>query len=206
MIEVDVQCTRDRRLVVFHDERLERTTHAQGILSRWRYRDLARLDCGSWFAPRFAHERILLVSQALQLISRPSLINLELKRTPRKDVLIHQLVRCLRWTRAAQRVVVSSFDPSLLARLRVAAPGVATALVCRRRPGWALRNALALGCVALHPHASLVTSSLIREAHAAGLRVHVWTVDRAQETRRLLRMGADGIFTNVPGRIRQVVR
>src|SRR3990167_3043170 len=62
MIELDVQMTRDGRLVVFHDDRLERTTNGSGRLRATTYARLARLDAGTWFDPRFAGERILLAS------------------------------------------------------------------------------------------------------------------------------------------------
>ena len=206
MIELDVQLTRDGRLVIFHDERLERTTNAQGVLSRTRYQALARLEHGSWFAPRFSGERILLASQALRLLPPSCQVNLELKRTHRATALIQRLIQCLRWTRSLRRVLVSSFDPSLLARLHATQPRIAKALLCRQDPKQAVRQAIALGCVALHPHKSLVSPALVVQAHAAGLRVSVWLVDRLDEARRLLRMGVDGLFTNVPDRIWKVKR
>ncbi|MBI3087674.1 MAG: glycerophosphodiester phosphodiesterase [Candidatus Omnitrophica bacterium] len=202
MIELDVQMTRDRRLVIFHDDRLERTTDGRGRLGMRRYAELARLEAGAWFAPRFSGERILLASQALSLIPPPRRINLELKRTARRRALIRQLVRRVRGTRTAGRVLISSFDAGLLGRVKAAAPRLARALLCRDRPRRALRRAIRLQCRAFHPHVSLVSPSLVADAHAAGLRVHAWTVDDPQEARRLARMGIDGLFTNVPARIR----
>jgi len=202
MIELDAQLTRDRRLVVFHDARLERTTNGRGRVSDWRYRDLARLDTGSWFARRFAGERILLVSQALRVIPPPCRINLELKRTARTAWLIPRLLRCLQWTRTASRVLVSSFDGSLIARLHQRAPHLATALLCRQRPFEHLRRAIRLGCVAFHPHQAIVSPRLVDHAHAAGLQVYAWTVDRVSQARRLARIGVDGVFTNVPAVLR----
>ena len=198
MIELDVQLTRDHRLVIFHDERLERTTNGTGELIRQRYAALARLDAGAWRSPRFAGERILLVSQALKLIPRRCRVNLELKRTTHPQLLLRQLARCLRWTRSLQQVLLSSFHPSLLALSKRAQPRVATALLCRRHPYQALQQALRLGCVALHPHASLVTPALVQQTHAAGLRLHAWTIHRLQEARRLIRFGVDGLVTNRP--------
>lgn len=148
---------------------------------------------------------MLLVSQAVQLIPPPCLINLELKRTSRQASMVQRLVRCLRWTRTTKRVLVSSLDPSLLARLKARQPWVASALLCRRNPHQALRGAMVLGCVALHPQHSLVSPSLIKKAHAAGLRVHVWTVNRADEARRCLQLGVDGIVTNAPDRLREIL-
>ncbi len=201
MVEMDVQLTRDQRLVIFHDERLERTTNGRGRLARWRYRDLARLDGGRWFSPRFANERILLASQALRLVRPPCRLNLELKRTSRGAVLVDAMVRCLRWTRRRRQVLISSFDIALLRRLHAQAPRLALAVLCARNPSRAIAQAGHLGCLAVHLHKTLVNPAIVRLAHTTGLRVHVWTVDRAQEARRLARMGVDGIFTNVPARI-----
>lgn len=206
MIELDVQLTRDHRLVIFHDERLERTTNGRGVLSRWRYRDVARFDAGSWCARRFAGERILLVSQALRLIPPPYWINLELKRTTQTRWLIPRLLRCLQWTRTTSRVLVSSFDGSLIARLRQRAPHLATALVCRQHPFQHLRRAVRLGCAALHPHQTTVSPRLVDQAHAAGLQVYAWPVDHLSQARRLARMGLDGVFTNVPAILRAAER
>lgn len=201
MIEMDVQLTRDRRLVVFHDARLDRTTNGTGWLSHWRYRALAGLDCGSWFSPRFANERLLLLSEAVRMIPSPTLINLELKATRHERFVVQRVVRCVRWTRVARRVLVSSFSSSLLARVQRMQPRLARALICRKYPALALRQARALGCVALHPHQSLASAAVIAQVHRHGLRVHVWTVDRPAEARRLWRLGVDGIFTNAPARL-----
>lgn len=207
MIELDVQLTEDRRAVIFHDDRLERTTTGRGRLSRQPYRNLQRLDAGSWFGASFAGERMLLASQALAMVKPPCRINLELKRTSpdRVKALAEGVCGVLRRTRSVRRVLVSSFDPHLIARVKARLPRAAIALISRRAPAQALRRAAQLGCSAWHPHQRLVRPSLVRQAHGAGLRVHVWTVDRPLDAKRLLRMGVDGLFTNVPDRIRRVI-
>jgi len=203
MVELDVQLTRDNRLVIFHDDRLDRTTDGRGPLIAHTYRQLTHLDAGSWFGPRFAGQRVLLVSQALrQLRCR---INLELKPTGHPDILIRQLLNVLHWTKTVSRVLISSFDVRLLRRVRRAAPRLATALLHTRDAGASLNTAIQLGCVAFHPHASLVTPSLVRQAHEAGLRLHTWTVDSPAQARRLIQCGVDGIVTNHPERLKPLL-
>lgn len=204
LIELDVQLTGDGRAVIFHDDRLERTTTGQGAITRSCYRQLRRLDAGSWFAPRFGGERILLLSQALRAVPPRCGFNLELKRTSRPPLLITRLINTVRWTRTMARVLVSSFDLGLLRRCRRAWPALARAVLCTREPQRALRAATALECLAVHPHASLVTRALVREAHARGLRVHTWTVDSVADARRLARLGVDGVITNHPARLRSL--
>lgn len=202
MVELDVQMTRDGRLMIFHDERLERTTDGSGRLSAMRYAQVAGLDAGSWFHPRFAGERVLLVSQALQLIPPRMRIHLELKRTSQRRALLQRLSRLIRWTRQARRLVVSSFDAALLAPL---SPHLACALLCRRDPERSLQHAIRLRCVAWHPHVLVASPARIRRAHAAGLQVNVWVVDDPGTARRLIRWGADGLFTNDPAHLRKVM-
>ena len=204
MIELDVQLTQDHRLVIFHDDRLNRTTDGSGRLTGCPYREIARLDAGSWFSPKFAGMKVLLASQALRLIPSPYLVNLELKRTPHPEILVPALARCLQWTRTIHRVLVSSFEASLVSRMRRTQPRVARALLCRHRPWQALRQALQLGCVALHPHRSLVTRSLVRRAHEQGLHVHVWTADRVRDVRQLNDDDVEGVVTNVVSRLRPI--
>ena len=201
MVELDVQMTRDGRLVVFHDEDVRRTTDGRGRVRAMSYARLVRLDAGAWFHPRFAGERILLVSQVFRLVPTTMWINLELKRTRARRLLIRRLRRLLR-RRDARRLLVSSFDPALL---RLLAPArLPLALICRRDPERSLRQAVRLGCAAWHPFHALVTPRRAAQAHAAGLAVHAWTVDRAAAARRLRRCGVDGIFTNDPARLTRI--
>ncbi|MBI4342635.1 MAG: glycerophosphoryl diester phosphodiesterase [Candidatus Omnitrophica bacterium] len=199
MVELDVQMTRDGRLVIFHDDRLERTTNGRGRLTQRRYAELTRLEAGRWFHPRFAGESILLVSQAFRVIPPRMGVNLELKRTRRRARLLVRLRRILRGAAVRGRLLVSAFDPALLQPLQ--GSRLARALICRRDPDRSLQRAIALGCLAWHPFHTLVTPRRIARAHAAGLRVHAWTVDDVRLARRLIRLGVDGLFTNDPARL-----
>jgi glycerophosphoryl diester phosphodiesterase len=204
MVELDVQLTRDGRVIVFHDARLDRTTNGHGSVERMPYAAIARLDAGRWFHPRFAGERILLVSQALRMIPRRVRVNLELKRTARRQALVRRLLRVLRRTGGTSRLLLSSFEPRLLRPLT--SGGLPLALICRRDADRSLTTAIRLGCAAWHPFHTLVTRRRLARAHAAGLRVHVWTVDRPAHARRLVRWGVDGLFTNDPARILRSIR
>lgn len=200
MVELDVQMTRDERLIIFHDDRLERTTDGAGRVRQMRYADLAALDAGAWFHRRFAGERILLVSQALRLLPQRVRVNLELKRTPRRKAVLRRLLQLLaRTPRSRHRLLISSIDPALLRPLRPTA--IPLALICHRLPEQSLRQAVRLQVPAWHPNHALLTPARVARAHAAGLRVHAWTVDDLARARRLLRWGVDGLFTNHPARL-----
>ncbi len=199
MVEVDVQLTRDARLVVFHDARLERTTDGAGRLSATAFRRLRRLDAGTWFHPRFARQRVLLLTEAVRLVPRRMRVILELKRTPRRAALMRRMVRWLARRPDRHRLVCSSNDAWMLGRLK--ASRVARALIARRLADRSLRQAIHLGCEAWLPRHTLVTRGRIRRAHTAGLAVYAWTVNTMVRVRQLQRLGVDGIFTDDPARL-----
>lgn len=199
MVELDVQMSCDGKLVIFHDDRLERTTNGHGRLSQKTFAQLRRLDAGSWFHPRFGDKRILLVSEAMRLVPLRVQLNLELKKSGQGRLLLARLIRLMGHARIQSRILLSSFDSALVglagcAKLR-------TALICRSSAAASLRKAIQLGCVCWHPHLSLVTPARIAAAHAAGLRVNAWTVDDIPTARRLKRWGVDGIFSNDPAKL-----
>jgi glycerophosphoryl diester phosphodiesterase len=91
----------------------------------------------------------------------------------------------------------------VLATLRALEPRARLGtLVWIREPGDVLARAAAVGSEAVHLHVLLATEELVRNAHAAGRRVNVYTVDDPATQRRLAAYGVDGIFTNLPGKLR----
>ena len=105
--------------------------------------------------------------------------------------------------RADPDVYLSSFWWPALDAARAAAPQVRRALLYSGAPDRAplIAGARAAALWALHPNRSYVTPELIADAHAAGLRVNVWTVDDPKEIETFVRWGVDAIFSNYPERV-----
>jgi glycerophosphoryl diester phosphodiesterase len=109
----------------------------------------------------------------------------------------------------AGRIVVSSFDWPLLRAFRRVAPAVAVGLLFEPSTAWRLRVAAGIALVhpsAVHPERRLVSAARAMGWTRRGLATNVWTVDAPEEAERLCALGAAAIVTNVPGRIREVVR
>lgn len=105
--------------------------------------------------------------------------------------------------RADPDVSVSSFWWPALVAARAAAPAVRRAFLMNDAPDRSalLASAAALGLYALHPNRAYVTPQLVADAHAAGLKVHPWTVDDPLEIARFAGFGVDGIMSDYPERI-----
>ena len=120
-IELDVQMTKDGKVVVCHDHSLERTSNGSGWLVEHTREELRALDFGSWFSPQFAGEKIPTLREVLQWAAPTRLIvNVEIKHGPVIYEGIEEKVSALiRECRMVERVIVSSFyHPSLLKILR----------------------------------------------------------------------------------------
>jgi glycerophosphoryl diester phosphodiesterase len=105
------------------------------------------------------------------------------------------------------RTLFSSFYDPVLAELRELEPAARIGvLVSRRFPAGIFERAARVRADAIHPELSMTTRELVQEAHARGYRVHVYTVDEQADLERLLRWGVDGIFTNLPERLRAILR
>src|SRR6266700_421843 len=79
-IETDVQKTKDGKLVLFHDDLLDRTTNGTGVLQEMSWQELQRLDAGSWFDSKYAGERIPLLIEALERYGTRTCFDLEIKQ------------------------------------------------------------------------------------------------------------------------------
>jgi glycerophosphoryl diester phosphodiesterase len=202
MVELDVHLSRDREVVVIHDDTLERTTNGSGNVADSLFANLGRLDAGRWFAPRFAQERIPALSEVLALVRGRILVNIELKQGKKLPYTPEQLAdRTLDECKKADmldQVLFSSFAPNAIDRIREHNPELPVALITENP--W--RTPEEAGAGKLYPtlncRAATLTGAGIGQAHAAGIRVHAWTVNTRPAMKRFIMLGVDGIITNHP--------
>lgn len=189
-LEVDVQRTRDGRLVLTHDFELAGLKVIDADLAALRARapDLATFD------------------ELLAVVRRypGTLLNVELKTLGWRDRdLVGGVVAAIRASGVADRTVVSSFSPVALARLRLRAPELRVGYLWVERPDapfW-LRSAWPAGWLhvdAVHPEHPAVTPERVAGWQRRGLLVHAWTVNAPADVRRVRAAGADGIIADDP--------
>jgi glycerophosphoryl diester phosphodiesterase len=200
MIEIDLHRTRDQAVVITHDEDLS-GLGGRGEIADAGLAEVRALDAGGG-------ERIPLLSEVLDRFGPRIPFNLELKRGTRADYpgLEAEALAAVAGRGMLARTLFSSFYDPVLARLRALSSGARLALLLAPesadRP---IERALRLGAEAINPWRGLATKELIEAAHAEGLAVYVFTVDEADEIRRLLALGVDGLFTNHPDRMRALM-
>ncbi len=204
-VEFDVRLSRDGCPVLFHDDRLERTSNGVGRVADRDAAALARLDAGAWFAPAFAGEPIPRLAQALVALAALRLgANVEIKADAGCEAATGQAVAALlatAWPATLLPPLVSSFSETVLQAVRATAPELRRALLVHAVPrGWRDRLA-ALGCRDLHCAAASVRPATLAEARAAGIPVRCYTVNDAPTAERLFAMGVEAVFSDFPDRL-----
>ncbi|MGD8625420.1 MAG: glycerophosphodiester phosphodiesterase family protein [Anaerolineae bacterium] len=208
-LELDVQLTRDGQVVVIHDFTLEATTDGQGRVVDKTLAELQELDAGRWFDPDFAGQPIPTLQEVIEAVGQHLLLNIELKTASlRDDGLPAAVVHIVEENHLLERVILSSFNPLALWRVRRLNPWISTGLLYAPDMPIFLRRTWLRPLVqpdALHPHHTLLDADLIRQARQEGYRIHTWTVDDPGEMWQLMRDGIDLIITNRPDLLAQVL-
>jgi glycerophosphoryl diester phosphodiesterase len=203
-VELDVRTTADDEVVVLHDVDLARVTGGRDA------RTAAALDVAEICAVELeGGARVPTLAETLDWAeARGALLNVELKHDVRdRGTLARLTARLIRTRpRLAGRVLLSSFDPQLLAWSAIYARELPRALLVHagERLAWTRATRLAaraLGCVAAHPQHTMCSPALVRSLRDAGLRVNTWTVNDASEASALALLGVDGIISDDPAAI-----
>lgn len=198
-VETDVHVTADGVLLAFHDDRLDRVTDRVGEIARlpWSEVRLAKVD---------GREPIPLLADLLG--TWPDLhVNID----PKHDAAVEPLAEVIEATGAVDRVCIGSFSDRRIDRARaLLGPRLCTSLgplgVLRLALGLAPPGGIACAQVPVRARSVEVLSPrLLRHARRRDLPVQVWTVDDPAEMRRLLDLGVQGVMTDEPAVLKQVL-
>jgi glycerophosphoryl diester phosphodiesterase len=209
-VELDVQYSSDGHLVVIHDLTLEALTNGTGRVTAHTLGALRVLDAGSHFGPQFAGTRIPLLNEVLDVVRGRLLVNVELKVPDTgSSGMGADVVATIRAHGMADQVVISSFNPFVLRRAKLAGPEIECALLLAHDlPGWMRWGVIRRYSRAdgIHPESLMVDSTYVTWAKSASLPLRVWTVDDEAEMRRLLALGVDAVITDVPDRMIEIIK
>ena len=126
-IELDVQWTKDQRMVLIHDWTVDRTTSSTGTVTDMTYAEIRDCDAGSWFGSQFRGAQVPAFEEVLAFAAkyRRLLINVEIKNPQLTEAQAQACLDALVAAGVAHRTIVSSFDPPALATFRSVDPQTA---------------------------------------------------------------------------------
>jgi len=235
-LELDLHATADRELVVCHDATVDRTTDGAGCIAEMSLDAVQSLDNAHWWvpgsvvdhqadpadyplrgrAPADPELRIPTLREVLEAFPT-AYLNVDIKQTAPSVEPYERLVADLfREHGREEDVIVASFFDAATDAFSALAPEVSTAAGLGAMAGFyfAVRDGSepppmrhhALQVPPTHEGTTVVDAAFVGAAHGAGLAVHVWTIDEADEMERLIELGVDGIMTDRPSVLADVLR
>jgi glycerophosphoryl diester phosphodiesterase len=214
-IEQDLQMTSDGVLVVMHDASLDRTTSCSGLVIDRTLSELAQCDAGSWLSPEFQGTRIPTLRELFERYGRHASYYIETKNpaeAPGMEAALLALIDEFELRTAAVeqwQVLIQSFSRDSLLKIHRLDPELPLIqLIEDDRSSEQIRALLPdIGAyaVGIGPARTSVDMALVDAAHDRGLVIHPYTVNLPQEMKRLIALGVDGMFTDCPDRLRELL-
>ncbi|MEK6682088.1 MAG: glycerophosphodiester phosphodiesterase [Nitrospirota bacterium] len=196
MIELDVHQTRDSHIIVLHDEYLK-----AGILKKRFIKDMTLKEI------REINKNIPTLKDVLRLIKGKIKLNIEIKHGsgyyPDIERNVYSL---LKKERILLNTIISSFDIDCLKNLRKISDDIIIGFLYNKK-NWnkAIKEANALKAHSFHISYKILSRGAINEARKMGMRLFVYTIDDIDELRKAVALGVDGIFTDYPDRLKDIL-
>lgn len=201
-VEIDVQETKDGAVIVIHDSDLMKLANVNTKIWEGTLKELQQSDVGSWFDPKFAGEKIPTLKQVLQEAKGKAKVLIELKYYGHDIALAQKVVDIVEELDMSKEIALMSLEPSQLKKIKTLRPDWDIGILFSMLVGDMAKmdvNFLAVNMAMIHP-------GFIRETHAIGKKLYVWTVDDPLSMFKMLSLNVDGIITNEPEIAKKVIQ
>ncbi|HRQ36618.1 MAG TPA: glycerophosphodiester phosphodiesterase [Chloroflexota bacterium] len=226
VLEMDVHQTADGVFVLIHDATVDRTTDGSGAVKEMTLAEVQTLDAGYYWTDDegqtypFRGQGITIPTLDEVFTAFPDMpMNIEIK--PDDTAVAEALCQFIQQYNMTNKTLIGSFHDNALTAFRAACPDVATSMTeSEIRPFWIL-SVLGLSALYQSPaeafqvpttanlpvlgEVDVLTERFVNNAHAQNIMVHAWTINETAEMERLLDMGLDGIITDRPDRLQEVI-
>ena len=228
VLEMDVHATADNRLVLIHDATVDRTTDGTGAVREMTLAEIQALDAGYYWTEDdgetypYRGQGITIPTLDELIAAFPNMpLNIEIKQ--REPSIAAQLCQTLQARGLTEQVLVASFHEQAMSEFRAACPEVATSMVQAEIVPFFVLSTLFLGATyqasvpsvqvpefrgGIVPWGDLqvVNGRFVRDAQRQNMEVHVWTVNETADMERMLALGVDGIITDRPDRLLELLQ
>lgn len=202
-IELDVHMTKDKALVVCHDEKVDRTTNGKGFVKDFTLAEIKKLDAGCWFGEEFKEEKIPLLKEVLDIIKDSNiLLNIELKNAPiLYEGIEEKTVEMICNYNMEDRVIISSFNHYSLMEVKRINPKIKTGALYMAGLVEPWIYAKRINADALHPlFYNLMAPEFVKGCFENEIMLNPFTVDDERYISALVKLKINGIITNYPDR------
>lgn len=206
MIELDCQLSGDGHVVVYHDERLRRTTGARGAVKDKTLVQLKKLDAGKWRKKSFQGQQILTLEEVMACVHGQVDLCLDIKQYPGSLQGIElKLLFILSHYDYLERTIFSSGEYHCLRRLRDLAPEIRLGVIYHsgiKEDPCAVAGQVQ--AASIHVQKELASRDLLDKVWNFGMDVFVWTVNEVRDMERFASLGVQGMISDFPEKFWQL--
>ncbi len=204
MVETDVHLTKDRQVIIMHDDTIDRTTNGKGPVENFTLEQLKKFDAGSKFSPVFKGEPIPTLEDLLQFAKDKISLNIEIKKTSvekrSQDGIEKKVVDLIAKYGMEEYVIISSFSEVALTRVKQLNPHISTGLLMVsdglfRSP---VSKVASVKADAFHEMGKFVYKNEITKLHQFDIEQNTWTINDPHQMSELINKGVDSLITDRP--------
>lgn len=206
-LEIDVHKSKDNKLVVIHDEDIERTFIGKGLVKDYTLQELKSFKCRNKNFEDNLECRIPTLEEVLELVKESNIIlNIELKTDEiHYDDIERDVIDLVNKYNLKNRIILSSFNHESIRICREIDSKIKTGLLYSKPIEDVVNYAKSFGANAIHPDIRLVSEGLIREAKKNNIEVNIYTVNSPILMRRLIAAEVSGVFTDYPDLLSEII-
>lgn len=201
--ELDVHLSKDGQVVLMHDDSLRRTTGVRAAVWDYTLAELKTLDAGSWFSAEFKGEPIPTLTEVIHLVKGKMKLNIEIKISRSEPDIAQKVVDIVRAEGFSKEVMITSFDKATVEEVLRLAPDIPVGFIFNEKN---TVDVFSGAWPILSSKYTLVNAEFVKKARATGKKIHAWTVNDEATMKQLIDMRIDGIITNYPDRVVNVLQ
>ncbi|WNB92204.1 glycerophosphodiester phosphodiesterase family protein [Bacillus sp. NEB1478] len=203
-IELDVQETKDGKLVVIHDVTLDRTTNGTGYVKDHTLQEIRQLDAGSSFSSKYAGEKVPTFEEVLDKFRGKTGILIELKATYYYPDIEQKVAKALKERQMDlpknSQIIIQSFEFDAVKKMDELLPAVPDGVLTGNSADLTDEKLAEISAYAeyVNPYQGLINPPIVKKVHDMGMGVMGWTVRKQEEVQPLIDANVDAIITNYP--------
>jgi glycerophosphoryl diester phosphodiesterase len=203
-IEIDVQRSKDGKLVVIHDTTVDRTTDGSGKVGNLTFKELRNLDAGSWKGEQFTGAQIPTFDEILDRYHGKIGILIELKAPELYPGIEENIAKTLKERNLDkpqnEKIIVQSFNHNSMKKMNELLPKVPIGVLTSSSADTTEQALQEFSTYAdyFNPSYGIVTPDLVNQVHSLGMKIGSWTVRSQEAADFLLDVGVDAIITDYP--------
>ncbi|WP_051542136.1 glycerophosphodiester phosphodiesterase [Clostridium lundense] len=199
--EIDVQETKDGKIILFHDNNFKRVCGHNKKIWEVTYHDLENYDAGSYFNSKFRGEKIPTLDEILRASNGKIKLNIEIKTNGHDKNLVLNSLNMIKNEKFKNNCIITSSNYNVLKQIRKLDPSIKIGYITHN----SLKDLESMDVDIYSLDGRIVNRSFIEKAHKKGRQVHVWTINKEKDMVKYINLGVDNIITDYPDKLKSII-